>query len=771
VKVLLILMLLWSGIALAQPPATGNILGRVTAPDGSSIDLANVSIKDLSLRTNTNDQGYFRIENVPTGKQTIIVSCLGFATTTVDVQISAAPIEPIFIVLTESADELPPVVVTATRSERTLTALPVPVTVITKERIASMGSLRLNDVLAEQTGLAIVNDHGTGIQVQGFNPEYTLILIDGEPLIGRTAGTLQLNRIAVGNIKQVEIIKGPSSSLYGSEALAGVINIITERADGVQGNIAARYGTNQTLDLSATTNYQHNKIGLYAFVNRYSTAGYDLAPESIGNTVEPFDNYTFNTRLSYRSSVKTNIELSGRFFTEQQDSKFSVGGTNQFSIVSGEGKVKDWNVNPVLVHSFTRSLKTTFRFYGTGYKTSSMLRYEHDGALYDDTFFDQTFLRPEIQSEYFFNAKNILTLGIGRIWERVEATRYEDKKQFQTNYLYFQYEWNPTEKLNLSAGGRYDSHSVYRSQLSPKLSVKYEALKWLSIQGSAGVGFKAPDFRQLYLNFTNAVAGYSVFGSQELKAGIERLQREGQITDMLMDPTIFGDIRAESSVAYNLALKFNHSKGTSASINFFHNNVEDLIQTQAVARKTNGQSVFSYFNLEEVFTQGIETDVSYTPLKDLCFSIGHQYLIAKDRSVVSQLKNGEVFARDPETQTTYRVSEKDYGGLFNRSRHMANAKIFYDNADKGWNASARVIYRGRYGFADRNGNAILDTDSEYVKGYFTMNLSASKTIRNILKIQVGCDNLFDYTDPQYITGLPGRMLWTSMAVNLTRNAK
>ena len=89
-------------------------------------------------------------------------------------------------------------------------ALPMPVTLVPKLQIRSMGSLRLNDVLTEQTGLVVVpqvNGQGNGIQLQGFNPDYTLILIDGEPIIGRYTGSLELSRITVGNIKQIEIVK------------------------------------------------------------------------------------------------------------------------------------------------------------------------------------------------------------------------------------------------------------------------------------------------------------------------------------------------------------------------------------------------------------------------------------------------------------------------------------------------------------------------------------------------------------------------------------
>ena len=185
------------------------------------------------------------------------------------------------------ADTLQPralneVVVTATRTERPMGSLPMPVTVIGQAQIRQMGSLRLNDVLQEQTGLAIVTDHGTGVQVQGFSPDYTLILVDGEPLVGRTAGTLDLTRLAVGNIKQIEIVKGPSSSLYGSEALAGVINIITDRSAGTRASASARYGANKTSDFTGDVSLRSGKVGVYLFGNRYQSAGYDLAPETEG---------------------------------------------------------------------------------------------------------------------------------------------------------------------------------------------------------------------------------------------------------------------------------------------------------------------------------------------------------------------------------------------------------------------------------------------------------------------------------------------------------
>src|SRR3546814_3425835 len=125
--------------------------------------------------------------------------------------------------------------------------------------------VRLDDDLVEQTGLTLVSDHSTGFQMQGFDPDYTRILLDGQPLIGRTTGTLELSRVAVGNIERIEIVKGPSSSLYGSEALAGVINIITRDPEiGARGTLSARYGSNQTRSEEQTSELQSLMRNSYA---------------------------------------------------------------------------------------------------------------------------------------------------------------------------------------------------------------------------------------------------------------------------------------------------------------------------------------------------------------------------------------------------------------------------------------------------------------------------------------------------------------------------
>jgi outer membrane receptor for ferrienterochelin and colicins len=264
------------------------------------------------------------------------------------------------------------------------------------------------------------------------------------------------------------------------------------------------------------------------------------------------------------------------------------------------------------------------------------------------------------------------------------------------------------------------------------------------------------------------VVGYSVFGTQELANSIARLQQLGQISEILTDPALFTGIKAESSVAYNLGLVADlsrqYNQPITLSLNAFRNDIRDLIDTRAVALKPNGQSVFSYINLSRVFTQGAEFNGTYrltAGAGQLTFSAGYQFLQTGDKSIIEQLKRGEIYRRNPETLATQRVSRNDHGGLYNRSRHMANIKLFYELPKHGLIANLRGIYRGRYGFADRNSNLILDADNEYVGGYMLWNISVGKTLKNFT-IQAGIDNILGHTDPQYIPNLAGRLWYTSL---------
>ncbi|HWK58437.1 MAG TPA: TonB-dependent receptor [Parapedobacter sp.] len=656
------------------------------------------------------------------------------------------------------------VVVTATRTDKKIEELPIPITTISAREIQNPGIVRLNEILAEQTGLALVGDHGTGVQMQGFDAQYTMILIDGEPLIGRTSGTLELSRITMANIDRIEIVKGPSSSLYGSEAMAGVINIITKTPPkGVSAGIATRYGTNQSADISVDGAYRSEKLTVSGLVNRFSNQGYSLMPESGFQTVAPFAAYTASGKVGYQFSDKTAFNVSLRYYDNSQDDRYGI----EDRVVSGSGLQRDFSIFPSLTHRFSDSHTSMLRLYRATYNTESSIRYEDTEELYDETYFDQGFTRGEFQHDYRMKPNLVFTGGIGYQQETVEATRYDEKKRFNSSYGYIQADWKPIDRLNIIAGGRYDMHNVYKSQFSPKVAASYKLHEKFTVLASASRGYKAPDFRQLYLNFSNAVAGYSVFGFEDLAENLQRMQDEGQIREILIDPATLSKLNAESSWAYNIGLRTQPIDKLILNINVFRNDVDNLISTASVAIKTNGQSVFSYFNRNAVFTHGAEIDGIYLLTNTLEVGAGIQYLEAKDVDEWNTVKEGRAYARDPETGQTVAVKRNEYGGLLNRSKYMANARVSYYDAHTGIRVSLRWNYRGRYGIRDIDGNGIINLDSEYIKGYSLVNGSLSKSLLdNRLRLQLTADNIFGFTNKAYISHLPGRLLYGGLSYRL-----
>ena len=292
--------------------------------------------------------------------------------------------------------------------------------------------------------------------------------------------------------------------------------------------------------------------------------------------------------------------------------------------------------------------------------------------------------------------------------------------------------------------GAVNTHSAYANRLSPKLAVGYAANRWLRLQASFGGGYKAPDSRQLLLSFTNPVAGYSVFGAQVVQEKFAELREQGQVAQVLINPARVQEIRAESSLAYNLGVVLTPRKNLIIKINAYRNDISDLIETAPIARKTNGQNVFSYFNFAEVVTQGVEVQVDYKPYPALALSAGYPYLDSRDKEAVQQIADGAVFRRDARNRTVA-VTSADYGGLFNRSRHSGNAKVFYTNARYNFDISLRGLYRGRWGLGDFNGNTVLDAANEYADGYWLVSLAARQHFGDWLTLEAGSNNLFGQT--------------------------
>lgn len=649
-----------------------------------------------------------------------------------------------------------PIVVTATRAERAADEVAVPVSVIGRAEIESQGAARVTELLADQPGLTITHDHGAGLQMRGLESEYTLILLDGEPVIGRTAGTLDLERLTTANVERVEIVRGPTSSLYGSDALAGVVNLITAAPDEPLGGEArARYGTHGTVDLSAHVEGQSGPWRGSVFVDRYRTGGYDLAPQTLSPTRPGYVDYTARGRGEVEVGARTTLSLRGRLATQTQD--FSVGVSEAGA--SGEtphvqtAERLDWRVGPEVVRQLGEGWRLTGTLYGAGFHTDQTLRRSSDGTVRSASTLDQYHGEAEAVLRGALGSDHLLTVGAGATLESIGADRKTGMRH--GGFGFVQDEWRPAESLDVTGSVRLDGNSDYASRLSPKLALRYAPFERLSLRVSVGSGYKAPAFRQLYLDFTNPQAGYSVFGVTEAQAGIQRLQEQGRIETLHRDPQGLGaSLNPETSYAFNAGLTATLWVGATLRLDLYHNEVSNLIDTEAVARKTNGQSVFTYVNRNEVFTRGAEARLTLRPTAALDVQIGYDYLEAKDRQVLAELEEGNVYRRVEGRDV--QVSPSEYGGLPGRAAHSGTVRLRYTVQPLGLTASVRGTLRGRAGYADRNGNGIVDVDREYVEARTLWDATVSKTLLDDYTLRAEGDNLLGYTNPTRVSSLPGR---------------
>lgn len=769
----LLLLLLIAGLTQAvgaQP--SGRVEGRVVAEgSGQSIPGATVRVRGAGVGAAADIDGRFVLADVAAGEARLIVSAVGFAPSEMRVTVRSGASVWVEAVLAEETLETGAVVVTATRAAKALEDVAVPTTVVDATAMRQQGAVRLGEVLEAVPGLFLFDDHGTGLQVQGFSPDYTLVLLDGEPVVGRTAGTLDLDRLTVAGVARVEVVEGPSSSLYGSEALAGVINLVTDLpAPGVEtGSLRLRAGSFGQSDAAAEAAVGRDRWAARVLLNRYGSDGYDLTPDAFGPTTPAFTDWTADLRARADLGA-ARLRLGARLAAQNQAGAFAlVEDATEVPYDDTASRV-DWSVHPELTVPVGDRLRLTTTLYGARYATETRYRRQSDGALSYADDFDQRYAKAEAQVDASWSARHFTIAGAGVIDERLAGDRYTPDASgaapsAQQLYAFAQHEWAPSRLLEVNASARFDAHTDYAARLTPKLSALVRPSESVRLRASVGSGFKAPAFRQLYLAFTNAAAGYSVFGSTRLAEGLAELEAQGQVAQVFLDPAGLGAIEAESSVAFNAGVSVDVVPGLSVELGGFWNEVSDLIETQPVAQKTNGQSVFGYFNLDHITTRGLDAQVSARPVAGLDLRASYQFLQALDRDVVDALATGTVFGRDPDGRE-YRLAVGDYGGLFGRSPHAATLRATLVRGDA--SASLRGRWRSRYGYRDLDGNGFANRDDEFVAGYAVLDLTLTRAFAlpvGRLDAQVGVDNLADVTRATLVPSMPGRTVFASLGLS------
>lgn len=661
-------------------------------------------------------------------------------------------------VFNSDPNKIEEIVVTATKTDTKIENSTVPISMIVNKYLKASGSIKLSDILQEQTGLQLSNFLGTGVQLQGLSAEYTLILINGEPVIGKIAGVVDLSRIVVNNIKKVEIVKGPVSCLYGSDAIGGVINIITEEPVAIQNSVdlSVQYKSPAILSTSLFTSFSKKKISFENTVTHNFSNGYQTDRSTIFKEGTPYNDLTINNKLTVKASEHLQVGVGFKYyFSRLQNQDNYLNDSSEEIIAKQTDKIHEFSFSPFLKFS-KKNIVLNIRNYNSFYASSTAIAGKHlNTDLYDDSF-KQLFDKLEVQLDYTKNG-HLFTAGTGGFYNLVISNRNVEKIIQHQEYVFLQYQYDWKNRIIFNIGNRTDFPNDFKIQwFSPKLSARFNIHKYFAIKVSGGRGYKAPDIRQQYLNFSNTLVGYAVFGANVAIQKLDELEKLGQIQNYSIPKDRINRLSPERSWSANVEVEIKPIPGKlTITANYFRNQMIDLIEALPTAIRTNNALIYTYYNINKVYTQGVEANISYNIIRGLNISAGYNFVDAKDIDVIKKLNEGKIFRRDPRTLETVRVSQKEYGGLFDRSKHSFNVKIFYENQKYDFNTYLRVVYRGKYGWSDINGNQILDVASEYAKGYTLMNFSFTKTFKNKYQIMAGIDNMLNTKRPQYVPTMNG----------------
>ena len=578
-----------------------NISGHVTLTDNTSGTGATIVIQGTTLGTVTDKNGFYYIDKIRPGTYTLRVSLLGYETHQVSIAIQMGNNNSDFI-LAESNINLDEVVVTGTRSEKTLKNVPVLTQVINARKMLELGITNVTDALQTMVPGLNISHNGTLVTVtlQGMDAKYVLFLIDGERIAGAVDGDVDYSMLNLLNIDRIEIIKGASSSLYGSNAIGGVINIITKKIiDPFDAKFYSRYSKYNELYSGGTIGLKKGIIGSRTSINFSRTDGYDVTPQT------PHD-WTQNPYTLYQISQKFEITPSSKlsfapYFTYYQFERGNVSARPVHDLyIDLSGGLKGQ-------YYFGKS-SIDFSYYRDRYNTYTVLEQlsnRRDTASFD---FIKTF---RTQGNFHLTDKNNLVAGLEYNTERLFSTRVEGGlKNASEAVFYLQEDIRIGERWEFIAGLRGSNHSNYGFNAAPKISAMFKQ-GFLNFRASAGTGFRSPDLKQLYFYFDH-FGEFFVIGNPQLKP--------------------------ESSKYISGSMEFSRP-WNNTSVTVYRNVLSDMITERIISLPDAVETTYQYENVASASVNGIDLLSKQKIFKGVWLSAGYSYVHALDNETGLQLYN------------------------------------------------------------------------------------------------------------------------------------
>lgn len=489
-----------------EPP--GRIYGKVTS-GGKPVPFANIGIRNSTRGATSDINGDFAIENLSTGKYDLRVSFIGYKPWEGSAEVTRSQKSVrLEIVLTEQPSVLDEVVVTGTRTEKRRTDSAVPVNVLDSRVLEATGSLNLSEGLAFQPGIRVEKDcqtcNYTQVRMNGLPGPYSQILINNRPLLSSLAGLYGLEQIPASMIERVEVMKGGGSVLYGSNAVAGTINIITKRPAGT----SAEAGSNVSWINAEMPDIQNGLIG--SMSNASGKAGGTILLSQRNRNAWDANGDGFS-ELAAMENIS--VSVSG-FFKTGKSSELGVGlhsinevrnGGDRLDRVPHERTQSEFRESKIIA----ANADYRHEFYGKRtvldlYTGAQQTKRDHYTGAYGADGYGNTnskTISAGLQLNHtvinFFNTKNTFTLGADYlyddVYDEIKAYNYLIDQSAIQSGVFLQSDWDISAKLNLLTGIRITSHNkVDNPVFNPAVSILYKPVTGLQLRAGRSTGFRAP---------------------------------------------------------------------------------------------------------------------------------------------------------------------------------------------------------------------------------------------------------------------------------------
>jgi iron complex outermembrane receptor protein len=557
---------------------------------------ANVFLQGTAIGASADLNGFIEIPNIPDGKQIIVFSYIGYQQMSITRDFPLSQAEPLEVLLTAEAEEMEAVIITTTRSSRTIADIPTRVETISGEELDEKANMKPGDIrmlLNESTGIQTQQTSAislnSSIRIQGLDGKYTQLLRDGYPLYSGFSGGLGLLQIAPLDLNQVEVVKGASSTLYGGGAIAGLVNLVSRTPVDKRILSFMLNGTSAAgFDASSFYSQKYKNIGTTVFVSYNSGKPYD--PADIGLTAIPrFRRFTVNPKLFFYFNDRTTLNIGFNTIVEDRTggdmkylegkgdstrSYFEKNKTNRISTQSGlDHRINAWS---------KLAFKSSLSFYDRSIKIPD---YEFSGKQIS-SFSEATYSHLSGKFEWIAGL-NLWTDAFNQ--NRIDTSEVVDYNHI-TIGAFIQNTWNTSQKTSLETGVRFDRQNEYGSFFLPRLALMIKADPKLTFRFGGGLGYKTP----------------TVFTEDA-----ERLQFRN------VSPIDVDETNAEESIGVNFDINYRTSlaRHLTFSINslLFYTRIKDpLVLTPASTGQYEFRQPRGYID-----TKGVETNtkIAYNRIK------------------------------------------------------------------------------------------------------------------------------------------------------------